>query len=89
VSADKKFVQAKWHKNGMCEWPGLKSADLDSSDKWQKWQSGFQKQAISNVCGNIKAAAVVKRLDKIPKNLNRPVMDCKHIYRHGLNIITL
>jgi len=26
-------------KNGMHKWPGLKSADLDSSDKWQKWLS--------------------------------------------------
>jgi len=33
---------------GICQWPGLKSADLDSSDKWQ---SGFQGQAIAMGCG--------------------------------------
>jgi len=41
--------QDKWYKKGwVCQWPGLKSADLDSSDKWQ---SGFQKQAIAMGCG--------------------------------------
>ena len=71
-------------KNGMCKWPRLKSADLDSSDKWQKCKSGFQKQAIDmgwserqqgknakaahkQSLWEIKATALVKRLDKIPK----------------------
>ena len=42
-------------------------------------------QCISGVCGIIKDAANVERLDKIPK-LNRPVMNCKFIYRQGLNV---
>jgi len=52
-------------------------------------QQGKKAKGQRIVCGNIKAAAMVKWLDKIPKNLNRPVMDCKLIYRHGLNVITL
>ena len=42
-------------------------------------------QCISVVCGIIKDTANVERLDKIPK-LNRPVMNCKLIYRQGLNV---
>jgi len=45
VSVNQQQIQGKWHKK--CKCTGLKSADLDSSDKWQ---SGFQKQAIAIGC---------------------------------------
>jgi len=46
-------------------------------------------QRISSVCGIIEAAANVERWTKFPK-LNRPVMNCKFIYRQGPNVkITL
>jgi len=63
------------------ECAGLKSADLDSSDKWRKWlsktghrrgcserqKSKKTKPALKHSLWKYKAAAIVKRLDKIPK----------------------
>jgi len=66
-------------KSGKNGFQKKQAIDMGCSERQQGKKA---KPAHKQSLWKIKAAALVKRLDKIPKNLNRPVMDCKLIYRH-------